>query len=72
MIVFRACRDVRTLYVKFAAPIKDAFDKLAGKLGWKPEQLGEKIVLDFMETVTRESFRPESAEKALFDTEDGP
>ena len=50
--------DPRTLYVKFeTVPIKEAFDKLAGKLGWKPEKLGEKILLDFMETVTHESYR---------------
>lgn len=55
--------DPRTVYVKFeTVPIKEAFDKLAGKLGWKPEELGEKILLDFMETVTRESYRPQTAD----------
>jgi hypothetical protein len=59
--------DPRTLYVKFkTVPIKEAFDRLAGKLGWKPDELGEKILLDFMETVTREAFRadPRDADKA--------
>lgn len=52
--------DPRTLYVKFqTVPVKEAFDALAMKLGWKPEELGEKILLDFMETVTKKSFRAE-------------
>jgi len=58
-----ASADPRTLYVRFEkVPIKEAFDKLAANLGWKPEKLGEKILLDFMETVTRESYRPELAD----------
>ncbi|MDY0170179.1 MAG: hypothetical protein RBS80_26785 [Thermoguttaceae bacterium] len=58
-----ASADPRTLYVRFAkVPIKEAFDELAAKLAWKPEELGEKILLDFMETVTRESYRAASAD----------
>lgn len=50
--------DPRTVYVKFATlDIKRAFDTLASKLGWKPEELGEKLLLDFMETVERQSYR---------------
>lgn len=50
--------DPRTLYVKFkTVPTKEDFDKLAGKLDWKPEELAEKILLDFMESVTHKSYR---------------
>jgi hypothetical protein len=51
--------DPRTLYVKFeSVPVKEAFDEVARKLGWpKPEELGEKILLDFMESVTRTAYR---------------
>jgi hypothetical protein len=51
--------DPRTLYVRFqTVPIKEAFDDLAKRLGWqKPEELGEKILLDFMESVTRKDYR---------------
>ncbi len=54
-----ASGDPRTLYVRFrTVPVKEAFDKLARNLGWeKPEELGEKILLDFMESVTRRDFR---------------
>src|SRR5262249_41368184 len=50
-----ASADPRTLYVRFkTVPIKEAFDNLAKRLGWeKPAELGEKIILDFMESVTR-------------------
>jgi hypothetical protein len=51
--------DPRTLYVRFrTVPVKEEFDKLARSLGWqRPEDLGEKILLDFMETVRRRSYR---------------
>lgn len=50
--------DPRTVYVKFdTMDIKRDFDALASKLGWKPEELGEKLLLDFMETVQRRSYR---------------
>jgi hypothetical protein len=50
--------DPRTLYVRFeTVPIKEAFDALAGGLGYKPEELGEKLLLDFMETMTKKSSR---------------
>lgn len=50
--------DPRTVYVKFATmDIKRDFDALASKLGWKPEELGEKLLLDFMDTVRRRSYR---------------
>lgn len=56
--------DPRTLYVKFkTVPIKEDFDKIAGRLGWKPEELGEKILLDFMESVTRKSYRTDEGEQ---------
>jgi hypothetical protein len=49
--------DPRTVYVKFATmDIKREFDALASKLGWKPEKLGEKLLVDFMETVLKQSF----------------
>jgi hypothetical protein len=55
--------DPRTVYVKFATlDIKREFDALATKLGWKPENLGEKLLLDFMETVLQRSFRDEEVE----------
>lgn len=37
--------------------IKREFDAMALRLGWKPEELGEKLLLDFMETVHRRSYR---------------
>lgn len=50
--------DPRTVYVKFdTMDIKRDFDALASKLGWKPEEIGEKLLLDFMETVQRRSYR---------------
>ncbi len=50
--------DPRTVYVKFATmEIKREFDAMASKLGWKPEDLGEKLLVDFMETVHRRSYR---------------
>lgn len=53
--------DPRTVYVKFATmDIKREFDSLASKLGWKPEKLGEKLLLDFMETVQQRSYRGEA------------
>jgi len=43
---------------KVTVPIREEFDKVAKQLGWeKPEELGEKILLDFMESVTRKSYR---------------
>jgi hypothetical protein len=53
--------DPRTLYVKFeSVPIREAFDEVAQKLGWeKAEELGEKVLLDFMETVSRSLYRTE-------------
>ena len=49
----------RTLYVKFdTVPIKEEFDATARRLGWeKPEELAEKILLDFMESVNRKDYR---------------
>jgi hypothetical protein len=54
-----ASGDPRSLYVRFeSVPVKDAFDKLAWDLGWvNPEELGEKILLDFVESVTRKDYR---------------
>jgi hypothetical protein len=54
-----ASGDPRTLYVKFdSVPVKEAFDNLAKDLGWtKPEELGEKILLDFLESVSRKTYR---------------
>jgi len=50
--------DPRTVYVKFATmDIKREFDAIASKLGWKPEDLGEKLLLDFMETLQRQAYR---------------
>jgi len=51
--------DPRTLYVKFeTVPIKEEFDATARTLGWeKPEELAEKILLDFMESVNRKGYR---------------
>ena len=51
--------DPRTVYVKFETiPVKDAFDRISRGLGWdKPEELAEKLLLDFMETVERRDFR---------------
>lgn len=50
--------DPRILFVKFETmAIREAFDEVAGKLKWKPEELAEKILLDFMESVTRQSYR---------------
>lgn len=50
--------DPRTVYVKFETmDIKREFDALASKLGWKPEKLGEKLLVDFMETILQQSFR---------------
>lgn len=69
-----ASADPRTLYVKFeSVPVKEAFDELAADLGWsKPEELGEKIILDFMESVTRKSYRTEERRQrwGLEDEED--
>ena len=51
--------DPRTLYVKFeTVPIKEEFDQISQKLGWdKPNELGLKILLDFMESVTKVNYR---------------
>lgn len=47
--------DPRLLYVKFEnIPIRKEFDAVAKQLNWVPEKLAEKILLDFMETVTHE------------------
>lgn len=60
--------DPRTLYVTFkTVPIKEEFDKLARRLGWqKPEELGEKVLLRFMESKTGKSYESRS-EKELPD-----
>lgn len=56
--------DPRTVYVKFATmDIKREFDAMASKLGWKPEELGEKLLLDFMETVQQRSYRRSSSDQ---------
>ncbi len=59
-----ASGDPRTLYVRFeSVPVKEAFDKLAKDLGWSdPEELGEKILLNFMESVTRRNYRTSEPE----------
>lgn len=51
-------RDPWTIYVKFAeVPIKQRFEKEAKKLGWsQPEHLAEKLLLDFLESVTKEDY----------------
>ena len=52
--------DPRTVYVNFSTmEIKREFDAIASKLGWKPENLGEKLLLDFMEAVKQRSYRGE-------------
>jgi hypothetical protein len=57
--------DPRTVFVKFATmEIKREFDALASKLGWKPEKLGEKLLLDFMEAVNNRSYRNDRTEDA--------
>jgi hypothetical protein len=56
--------DPRALYIRFkTVPTKDAFDELAKHLGWgKPRELAEKLILDFMESVTRKNYRSAPAE----------
>jgi hypothetical protein len=56
--------DPRTVYVKFSTmETKREFDLMASKLGWKPEELGEKLLLDFMETVHRRSYRQNAGDQ---------
>ena len=46
--------DPRTLFVTFETlEVRRLFDQVASKSGWKAEDLGEKILLDFIETITR-------------------
>ena len=46
--------DPRILFVKFPTlPDKEAFDSTAAGLGWKPEDLGLKILMDFLDTMRR-------------------
>jgi hypothetical protein len=50
-LVPSAIRDPWTVYVKFAeVRVKEQFEEEATKLGWRPEQLGEKLLADFMES----------------------
>jgi hypothetical protein len=45
--------DPRSLFVKFPTVAeRAAFDKTADELGWKSEELGLKILRDFLETVS--------------------
>jgi len=52
-------RDPWTVFVKFAeVPIKERFEKEAKELGWaEPEHLAEKLLLDFLESVTKEDYK---------------
>jgi hypothetical protein len=51
--------DPRSLFVKFPTMAeKEAFDKKAHELGWKSEELGLKILTDFLDTVSRKKFGP--------------
>jgi len=46
--------DPRSLFVKFPTlAAREAFVKAAQELGWKPEDLGLKILTDFLHTVSR-------------------
>lgn len=70
-----ASGDPRTLYVKFkTVPIKEEFDAIASELGWeKPEELGEKILLDVMETIRKKSYRgADEGESSAEGTEAAP
>jgi len=50
--------DPRIIFVKFETlPIRKEFDAIAAELKWEPEKLAEKLLLDFMETVTQKSYR---------------
>ncbi len=50
--------DPRRLFITFATvEIRREFDKIAVEHGWKPEELGEKLLLDFMESATKKKFR---------------
>jgi hypothetical protein len=45
--------DPRSLFVKFPTLAEnEAFEKKALELGWKPEELGLKILRDFLDTAT--------------------
>ena len=54
-----AIRDPWTIYVKFAeVPIKERFEEEARKLKWSDLQdLAEKLLLDFLESVTLEKYK---------------
>ena len=46
--------DPRSLFVKFPTLAdKEAFVEAAQELGWRPEDLGLKILTDFLNTVSR-------------------
>ena len=46
--------DPRSVFVKFPTLAqKEAFGKMAQEIGWKPEDLGLKILTDFQDTVGR-------------------
>jgi hypothetical protein len=50
-----AIKDPWTIYTRFAeTAIVDRIEVEASKLGWKAEELAEKLLLDFLETVTHE------------------
>ncbi|HEX4142961.1 MAG TPA: hypothetical protein VHY91_05385 [Pirellulales bacterium] len=52
-----AIKDPWTIYVKFAeVAIVERIETESQKIGWTPEQLAEKLMLEFLETVTHETF----------------
>src|SRR5262249_12692878 len=57
-LVPSAIRDPWTVYVKFAeVPIKEQFEEMARQIGWRPEQLAEKLLVDFMESTLRKKVK---------------
>jgi hypothetical protein len=56
-LVLSAIRDPWTIYVKFAeVPTKEQYEQQAKALGWQPEALAEKLLLDFLESVTHKEY----------------
>jgi hypothetical protein len=56
-LVSSAIKDPFAIHVPFAAAtIVTRFEEAAKSLQWVPEQLAEKVLVDFLESVTRERF----------------